>query len=396
MNEKLHKRNKSRTPVAEETSITAKNSYGRKLRGETAQSSALRSKFRGGKADTAISTKEIKKQAKMRKQGRKKSYADTILTAGIHHQVDIANEDNNAGVEAMNAGGQVVERGLYHKKMTEGKGTGKSGYSDKLHKQSKLGKKGDLVNEIQKKQTKKALQRKMIMKQRTKEAKSVERVAKKGVEVLSNTASRLVEAAAQNPMGLLLGVVILIVILSISGAMSSCSMLAGGGNGVVISTSFTAKDYVIVDVEEDYTALETALQDTINSIESTYPGYDEYNYSVADIGHDPFELASLLTILFNAYTESQVQDVLGMIYDYQYTFTVTEVVETRISIDRRYDFDNHEYYETQEEYEYRILNVSLTNDGIQAAVDSFGLGIGEMQRYQVMVDLKGNKPYVFD
>ncbi len=382
--------------MAEETSITAKNSYGRKLRGETAQSSALRSKFRVGKADTAISTKEIKKQAKMRKQGRKKSYADTILTAGIHHQVDIANEDNNAGVEAMNAGGQVVERGLYHKKMTEGKGTGKSGYSGKLHKQSKLGKKGDVVNEIQKKQTKKALQRKMIMKQRAKEAKSVERVAKKGVEVLANTASRLVEAAAQNPMGLLLGAVILIVILSISGAMSSCSMLAGGGNGMVISTSFTAKDYVIVDVEEDYTALETALQDTINSIESTYPGYDEYNYSVADIGHDPFELASLLTILFNAYTESQVQDVLGMIYDYQYTFTVTEVVETRISIDRRYDFDNHEYYETQEEYEYRILNVSLTNDGIQAAVDSFGLGIGEMQRYQVMVDLKGNKPYVFD
>ena len=389
MNEKLHKRNKGRTLIKEEAEITAKNSYGRKLRGETAQSSTLKKKLRAGKADTAESVAELKKKAKMREQGRRKSYADTVLTAGIHHLVDTGNEDENTAAD-------VIEQGLYHSKMSGGRETGKPKYSGKLHTKAEITETKNPSKEIQKKRIKKEMQQKAIKRRQTEGANLLDKITKKLIQGAGDPGTKIAEAAAENPLGFILGAVIMIVILIMSANLGSCAMFAGSGNTMVISTSFTARDYVIVDVEEDYTAMETALRDTINGIESTYPGYDEYNYSVADIGHDPFELASLLTILFNAYTESQVQDVLGMIYGYQYSFTVTEVIETRISIDRRYDFDNHEYYETQEEYEYKILNVSLSNNGIQAAVDSFGLNIGDMQRYQVMVELKGNKPYVFD
>ena len=38
-----------------------------------------------------------------------------------------------------------------------------------------------------------------------------------------------------------------------------------------------------------------ALQVRIDNIESEYPGYDEYQYHLDEIGHNPFTLASYLT-----------------------------------------------------------------------------------------------------
>ena len=35
------------------------------------------------------------------------------------------------------------------------------------------------------------------------------------------------------------------------------------------------------------------LQNEIDTIERTHPGYDEYRYDLANIGHNPHELASL-------------------------------------------------------------------------------------------------------
>ena len=40
----------------------------------------------------------------------------------------------------------------------------------------------------------------------------------------------------------------------------------------------------LLGVDEDYTALENELAQTVANIESTHPGYDEYRYSVDEIG----------------------------------------------------------------------------------------------------------------
>ena len=49
---------------------------------------------------------------------------------------------------------------------------------------------------------------------------------------------------------------------------------------LIVTTSATAQDTDIVAVEGDYVSLETDLQTTVDNIETNYPGYDEYNYSV--------------------------------------------------------------------------------------------------------------------
>ena len=46
-------------------------------------------------------------------------------------------------------------------------------------------------------------------------------------------------------------------------------------------------------VDEDYTALENELAQTVANIESTHPGYDEYRYSVDEIGHNPVSYTHL-------------------------------------------------------------------------------------------------------
>lgn len=242
-------------------------------------------------------------------------------------------------------------------------------------------------------------------------------------------AGKLAEAIAEfieeHPMAIVIAGAVLIVVLVVSGALSSCSMMAGGGNNMVISTSFTAQDADIVAVENDYKSLEVALQTEINNIERDNPGYDEYNYSLSEISHNPFELAALLTVLYEDYTEAEVQSMLQTIYESQYTLTKQRVVETRTRTETRWHwvtyyrdeertgyrmvnghleeytytvsvpYQEYESYEVEVEYEYYILNTTLTNNGIQAAVNALGLSDEQMRRYAILLEMRGNKPDIF-
>ena len=55
-------------------------------------------------------------------------------------------------------------------------------------------------------------------------------------------------------------------------------------------------------VEADYAAREAQLQEEIDNIESSHPGYDEYGYDLGMIGHDPHELAAFLSAVLQGYT----------------------------------------------------------------------------------------------
>ena len=163
----------------------------------------------------------------------------------------------------------------------------------------------------------------------------------------------------EHPMLLLIAVVVLsvVLVLVISGALSSCSMMAGGVNTTTIATSFTAEDSDILQVEADYVELEADLQETIDNIETDHPGYDEYNYSLAEISHNLFELAALLMVLYENYTPSQIQSMLQTIFDYQYTLTMTEVVETRTRTETRWHYVT--YYRDEERTRYWVVNGRL-------------------------------------
>ena len=431
MNEGIYTRDKGSKRRVEPEAQTKKMTHAGKLKNETSRAAAMRKKLRTGKADTSETKMELKKTAQIHKQGRKAARKNAAVSGEIRHQMNEANEDQNAGGDAINAGSQVTENAIYSAKKRVGKSNSGNGYSNKLH----AGKHGTAVadttskHEAQKSLMKKEIQRQAFKERARETANASGGFMKRFVDKAEDMAGRLAEAVTEfieeHPLGFLIAAAVLIVVLVVSGALSSCSMMAGGGNNMVISTSFTAQDSDIVAVENDYKALEASLQTEINNIEQDNPGYDEYNYSLSEISHNPFELAALLTVLYEDYTESEVQSMLQTIYNAQYTLTKQRVVETRTRTETRWHwvtyyrdeertgyrmvnghlqsytytvsvpYQVYESYEVEVEYEYYILNTTLTNNGIQAAINAIGLNEEQLRRYAILLEMRGNKPDIF-
>ena len=396
MNDGIYTRDKSRSGKrVEPTNTTKKKAHAGKLKNEASQAKAMREKLRTGKADISESKAEIRKRKKLQKQGRKKVYADAAVSRSVHAKVSSSNEDNNAGVDAVNSATEVVQTAGYSARLKSVKEADKGGYAEKIHgRVSNTGTKAS-SKEVQKNLMKKEIQRNAYRAQAAENANAFGSVTKRFTDKAEDLAGRMAEAVrefiAEHPMGVLIAFLVLIVVLLLSGALSSCSMMAGGTNNMLVGTSYTADDSDILAVEADYKELEADLQEQIDNIETDYPDYDEYNYDLAEIGHNPFELAALLTVLYEDYTEAEALEILDTIFECQYELEIEEVVETRT----RTVTDEETGEESEEEYDYYILNVTLTNDGIQAALDAVGLSVDQIRRYEVIVELKGNKPDIF-
>ena len=72
MNEGIYTRDKSSKRRVEPENTARKKTHGDKLKNEQSRAKAMREKLRHGKADTAETKLEIKKTAKIHKQGRVK------------------------------------------------------------------------------------------------------------------------------------------------------------------------------------------------------------------------------------------------------------------------------------------------------------------------------------
>ena len=74
--------------------------------------------------------------------------------------------------------------------------------------------------------------------------------------------------------------------------------------------------------ENDYRAMEAELNRKITDLREQYPGYQNYGLNASQVGHDPYKLAALLTVLHEDYTEEDVQETLKQIFELQYNFSM--------------------------------------------------------------------------
>ena len=436
--EKFTRESKSSKRRVEPDAKTKEKTYGSKLKNDMSKSEAMRKKIRTGKADNRESLQEKKKKAKLRKQGRKKVYAETAVLTRVRSQMAEHNEDSNAGIDSFNLGGQLVESVIYnsvYSAKVKSHDKKSDGYSKKLHEKkyteeaknfqrakeaanTSSGAMGSSSKQMQKDLLKKEIQKQAYRKQAKEAANGASSISKRFVDKAEDMVGKIAEAIAEfareHPLGSILALIILMVVLVLSGSLSSCSMMAGGASNMILGTSFTAQDETIVQVNDDYTALEGALQKQIDNVESDYPGYDEYNYSLNEISHNPFELAALFTVLYEDYTRSEVQGMLQTILDSQYELTIQRVVETRTRTVTRWHwvtryntvvvngvstlvpYQSYESYQTTEEYQYYILNVTLINHSIDYVARNMGMSADQLQRYEVLLTTFGNKKYLFE
>lgn len=205
---------------------------------------------------------------------------------------------------------------------------------------------------------------------------------------------------------------VFLVIFMISVSLSSCSVFIPGGQGGVISTTYTAEDQDITGANDDYKVLESALQATIDNIKRMHPGYDEYNYDLDEIGHDPYQLASFLTVMYENYTREEVRGSLHGLFEEQYNLNLEEVVETRYRTELRTDTEleiwtdpvtgevheeEYEYeYEVEVPYDYYILNITLRNYNLgHVIIESGEMNEDQTERYSILLMTKGNKKELF-
>ena len=151
---------------------------------------------------------------------------------------------------------------------------------------------------------------------------------------IKNTATAVVK---KNKGVIAVGLVVVLMFVALLGGIGTMGSIISGTGTTVMQSTYLASDDEIYAAEDAYAAMETALQRQIDNIESTYPGYDEYNYQVDEISHNPYYLTSYLTVLYGNYKAADVQAELERLFREQYhlsvegsTQTITETRTVRV------------------------------------------------------------------
>ncbi|MDB2133540.1 C40 family peptidase [Enterocloster clostridioformis] len=386
----------------------------RKLRQEADVSASRTAKLRFGKAKAD----DIPPKPSGIKRTATHAPVDT-LSANVHKSIS-RYEDDNVGVQTAHqtelgaeTAYHVADHAVYsHKLKAYDKAEKLVSKSDKanvnaLFEKFKKDNPNASSNPLSRWQQKHNIKKEYAAARAGKGGKATAKGAEKTAKGAKSLTQKITDFCVSHKTALLWVLAIGLLFMVISGMFASCSTMFQGGTQVVLGTSFTAEDEDILGTDEDYTALENDLRSQVDNIESTHPGYDEYRYTLDEIGHNPYELASYLTVVFEDYTREEVQATLQQLFEQQYELILEEEVEIRTRTETRTGTRTHtdpetgetweeEYeYEVEVEYEYYILNVTLRNYGLGNVIRSSGLSADQLERYEVLLETLGNRSYLF-
>ena len=378
--------------------------------------------LRFGKAE--LTPDELSRLSKAQKR---EMYAAHVARSAVHREVD-QYEDDNVGTQALSEGEKVAGNV---------RDVSKSRYARKLKKKAKMqGKKGTKTARSSAQKTTSAQdagasgtseggsnwlsrwkQRQEIHKSYYAAARSgtaaqtaggqkaasggvpaaksgMEQVIDKGRSVASTAVNGIANFAKSNAHVLLIVGVFLLLLLLVMSAFSSCSILFSGTTQVSGQTIYTAEDRDIRGAETDYKKLEKELDKKIKRTPTDHPGYDEYRYHLDAIEHDPWQLTSFLTTLYDDYTRSEVQGKLKETFRKQYKLTTWVEVQIRymtVWVISPLGIP----VPTQVPYEYRIFHTKLVNRGLEVVIRE-ELDADQWKRYEIFQDTLGGRPYLFN
>ena len=143
-----------------------------------------------------------------------------------------------------------------------------------------------------------------------------------------------------------------------------------------------------------YKKLEKELDKKIKRTPTDHPGYNEYQYHLDAIEHDPWQLTSFLTTLYDGYTRSEVQGKLKETFKKQYKLTTW--VEVQIRYKTVWVISPAGIpVPTQVPYEYKIFHTKLVNKGLEVVIRE-ELNADQWKRYEIFQDTLGGRPYLFN
>lgn len=344
-------------------------------------------------------------------QGAK--HAVTTAVSGTVHQQISKYEDENQTLKAAHGTEKVAESALRfasHKVKATNQKLKEKPYKkasklkfDTENAHKKLNQHKVALEHKTEQQTKKEAKKALKKAQQKQNQKNAAKTAKKGAskagkkagEAAKDLSQIIVKAVTNNKVV----IIILIIFLLLFGLLftlgsSGFTSLADTGT-MVIASSYTSEDEDIYAANDYMNSLENNLNEQINNIPNVYVGWNEYNYYIDPIGHDPYALISYLTAMeinfdYDADTQARIQDLFNALY----TLEVESVHEVR----------SYQYTTTDEEgnevkvtvyYDYYILNVTLTANDWDSVVIPKLRAAGVYEVYQLLQETHGNKPNLF-
>ena len=353
-----------------------------------------------GKKTSKLTFEDKKKPPSKLSQGVKE--APVHLVAGKFHKEIRETEQDNVGVESAHKSEEAVETSAYlvregyrshklkpYRKAAQAERQLEKANVNALYQKSLRENPQFTSNPLSRWQQKQSIKKQYAVAKRTGQtAGNTAQATSKTGKVARTVKEKVQQAGAfvmRHKKGFLMAGVLFLITCMLMNTMSSCSMMAQSIGSVISGTTYPSDDPEMLAVEADYADREARLQEKIDNIESSHPGYDEYRYNLDMIGHDPHELAAVLSAVLQGYTRHSAQAELDRVFDAQYQLTLREEIQIRTYTDE--DGDEHEY-------EYRILHVTLTSRSIASLAPEL-LTPEQMEMYQVYRQTMGNKPLLF-
>lgn len=337
-----------------------------------------------GKFAKKLTDKKIKNKKRSRRYGA--DAAEGLVMKKVHEGAE-----DNYGIEASE---RAIYAARYGKKATaEGSKFAKTATHTVRDTgevlRSGITTKADLLRQQKQIEAKyKAARRKgQVVKEAMMEVKEVTiKIAHKAQEIIRRNLTLIISISA-----------VLILIVAVSATISSCASALAQGAGTYVGGLSPTTDREMTDTDSYMDELENALQEQIDNIETDYPDYDEYDYDLAEIGHDYTVLMAYLSAEYADYSLSEIEPVLQQLFDEMYTLTITTSIETRTR--EVYNPSTHQMEE--EEYEANILHIKLEKNELEDVVQNHFTDDQSKERYDNYMITGGahqvySNPFDFD
>lgn len=264
-----------------------------------------------------------------------------LLSQEVHRNIR-ESEDENAGVQAAHGTEQAAETALhigestYHahklkpqRELYKAEHKLDQANMDALYKQSIRNDPQSGSNPMSRYRQKQAIKKQYAAAKSGKRTEQTVKGARKAAQETERAPEKVIRFIGRHKVGFLIFGLLAVLVILLMNLFSSCSQMAMGTVQSVVSTSYLSEDDDILAVERAYVRMEDELDRRIDNIESEYPGYDEYRYSVDEIGHNPYALISYLTAKYVSFTPAETQSELEALFQEQYRLNITESIEIR-------------------------------------------------------------------
>ncbi|HCT2293503.1 TPA: CHAP domain-containing protein [Enterococcus faecalis] len=376
-------------------------------------------KTEGKKAGTdAVSEKVHSRLSKEQKKKLKKDMVKVSALSGLAKGSETVRDylshgsDENKGVEAGEKTADASSKLIHGIKKYSDKKKAKKGY-DLTNKDYKIRKRKSKLEfrdakeelkktqEYQKANNFKRFQKRKQMKdsiKRQNKSRLRDRI-KEGLIGSLKSSKEVILRKAKGLMIIFIGLIILGTFFinfagtGMTGFMNSTSS--------VLTTSYLSKPNVLNEINQNFSAMESELQNEVDHVEENYPGYDEYILNNTEyIGHNVHELLSYITSRCGEVKNvSEVSSVLNELFKSMYDLEYKEEVEIRYrTVTETYtDEDGNEYTESHEEpYEYKKLIVTLHKREMDSIIrEVFANYPDNLKHYEALFLAQGNMGEAF-